>query len=195
MTKQQKSRRMRQRHVPPYVDPATIKYTGPLNDMNHDSTVVTLYDNATVTASAGGIISAAFNNNPSNAANWTELQTSWDEYRVLGVKYSYDPNNVVNTAAVSGFNGYSMIVHAPIASSPATLAAAASMGESRRWNAFKRFVREWRMSEVSEATWLDTTSPASTSDSLLLFATGGTVSNYYGNILIEYVVQFRSHRY
>jgi hypothetical protein len=195
MTKRNNTRRLSKRSVPSYVDPATVKYTGPLSDMNHDSTVITLYDNATVTANSGGAISAAFNNNPSGAANFNDMAASWDEYRVLGVKFSYDPNNVVNTSTVSGFNGYNMIVHAPVASSPATLAAAASMGVSRRWNAFRRFVREWRMSEISEAMWLDTTSPASTSDTMLLYAVGGTASNYYGNILLEYVVQFRSHRY
>lgn len=199
MTKRMQSRRSNKRrgrgNVPSRVDPATIKYTGPLSDMNHDSIVITLYDNATVTANASGAISANFNNNPSNAANFNDQAASWDEFRVLGIKFSYDPNNVVNTATLSGFNGYNMIVHAPVASSPATLAAAASMGVSRRWNAFRPFVREWRMSEVSEATWLDTTSPSSTSDTLLLFAVNGTVSQYYGNLLIEYVVQFRSHRY
>lgn len=188
-------RRTRVRTVPNYVDPATVKYTGPLTDMNHDSMVMTLYDNATVTCNASGVIGASFNNNPSNAANFNDQAASWDEYRVLGVKFSYDPNNVVNTSTISGFNGYNSIVHAPVASTPATLAAAASMGISRRWNAFRPFVREWRMSEISEATWLDTTSPTSTSDTLLLFAVNGTNSQYYGNILIEYIVQFRSHRY
>jgi hypothetical protein len=166
-----------------------------LTTTGHDDTVVTLYDNATVTASAGGVISAAFNNNPSGAANFNDYSDAWDEYRVLGIKFSYDPNNVVNTATVNGFNGYNMIVHAPVATTPVSLADAASTGVSNRWNAFRRFVREWRMSEVSEAVWITTSAPVTTSDTLLLYSSGGTASNYYGNILIEYVVQFRSHRY
>lgn len=185
----------RRRNTTRQVAFGATSYSGPLTQTNFDSAIVTLFDNATVTASVGGSILAAFSNNPSSAANWTEMSTSWDEYRVLGVKYSYDPNNVVNTATLSGFNGYSMIVHGASTSSPGTLAGAASTGIAHRWNAFRRFTREWRMSEVAESTFVDTSAPQTTSDTLQLYAVSATASQYYGNILIEYLIQFRTHRF
>ncbi len=186
--------RSNRRKMPTYLDPSAVKYTGPLSAMNHDSTIVTLYENATVVTDSSGDIVNTFNNNPSSAPNWSDYSAAWDEYRVLGIKYSYDPNNIVNTAAISGFNGYTSIVHTPGATIPLTLSDAASTGVSRRWNAFTRYVREWRMSEVDEAVWVATSAPAKTSDTLLIYAEQGTISQYYGNTLIEYLVQFRSHR-
>ena len=154
---------------------------------------MTLFDNATVSSSAAGAISASFNNNPSAAANFTELSTSWMEYRVLGMRLKYNPNNIVNTATLLGFNGYHSIIHGAVVS-PTTLAQASSTGISKPWNAFTRFTREWRMSEIDEAAFLQTSAPSSTSDVLVLFAQNGSISQYYGNIEIEYLVQARSHR-
>jgi hypothetical protein len=185
----------KRRNTAKHVAFGATSYGGPLTQVNYDSITVTLFDNATISASAGGSILANFGNNPSSAANWTEMSTSWDEYRVLGIKFSYDPNNVVNTATLSGFNGYNMIVHGPSTSSPGTLAGAASTGVAHRWNAFRRFTREWRMSEVAESTFIDTSSPTTTSDALQLYAVNGTATQYYGNILIEFLVQFRTHRF
>jgi hypothetical protein len=150
-------------------------------------------DNATVITSAGGAILSNFGNNPSNARNWTEMSTSWAEYRVLGIKISYDPIAVVNTATAPGFSGYQSMVHSLSAPNPVTLAQAASTGVAKPWNAFRKFTREWRMTDVEEATFQPTTSPSATAYAFTLYAEGGGVTQYYGNILIEYLIQFKVH--
>jgi hypothetical protein len=172
--------------------PDMVMYRGSLAPMRNDTTTVTLYDNATVTTDAAGLISSAYNNNPGACRNWTEYSTSWGEYRVLGIKFSYDPIAVVNTAAIPGFSGYHSIVHGT-PTTPASLAQAASTGISKRWNAFRPFVREWRMADTGEAQFIDTSAPAQNSFVLTLYASGGGNAIYYGNILLEYLVQFRTH--
>lgn len=159
-----------------------------------DTLTAVLVENDTISTSVGGGISAAFGNNPSSSSNWTEFVGSWDEYRVLAIRYSYDPNNVVNTATINGFNGYSSIVHG-ISSTPATLTGAASTGVAKRFNAFRPFTRMWKMAGPAESDWVSTSGPISSSNTLFLFAVGGTASTYYGNILTEYYVQFRTKRF
>jgi hypothetical protein len=158
-----------------------------------DQVVVSLMDNATITTSAGGAILGNFNNNPSNARNWTEMSSSWAEYRVLGIKISYDPIAVVNTATAPGFSGYQSVVHALVAPAPTTLAQAASTGVAKPWNAFRKFTREWRMTDVEEANFQSTAAPSGTAYAFTLYGEGGGVSQYYGNLLIEYLIQFKVH--
>lgn len=180
------------RVLPKYVSPASIEYTGPLTRMDHDSTIITLFDNASISSNGTGEISGQFGNNPSNARNWTEMSTSWAEYRVLGIKYTYMPKYSANTTTLSGFSGYHSVVHGS-PTVPASLAQGASTGDARIWNPFRPFVREWRMSEVDEAALQLTSTPSQNSFSMYLYATDATVSTLYGNIIIEYVVQFRTH--
>lgn len=175
------------------VPTSAIEYKGPIRLSSNDQNIVSLFDNATVSVSAGGAIAATFNNNPSGARNWTEMSTSWSEYRVLGIKFKYNPILAVNTATATGFSGYNCIIHTPVAPTITTLAMAASTGASRPWNAFRPFVRTWRMSESSESVFVATSAPGTTSQTMSLYAEGGGVSIYYGNIEIEYLVQFRTH--
>jgi len=169
-----------------------ITYKGPLTTIV-DSTVGTFYVDATIATSAGGIISGVFNNDPSIATNWSNYVGSWNEYRVLGIRYTYVPGNVVNTAALAGFTGYHSIIRGLTSPNPLTLSDAASQGISRSWTAFRPFTREWRMMDVEEAVFVKTGSPAATSNTLSIYANGGTASTTYGHMLIMFLVQFRGH--
>jgi hypothetical protein len=153
---------------------------------------MTLFDNASVSSDAAGLIVGTFGNNPSNSRNWTELSTVWTQYRVLGIKATYMPRYSVNTAAISGFTGYHSVVHG-IPPTPTTPSEAASTGESRIWNPWKQFIREWRMSEIAEADFIPVSAPFSSSGALYVWANSATASILYGNIQLEYLVQFRVH--
>ncbi len=172
---------------------SATSYRGPISIPTGDQSVVSLMDNATVTTSMAGGILITLNNNPSNARNWTEYSTSWSEYRVLGIKIIYDPYSVVNTATVPGFNGYQSVVHTLTAPAPASMAQAASTGVSKPWNAFRRFVREWRMSDPEEALFQPTASPAATAYAFCLYGDTGGATVFYGNVSIEYLIQFKTH--
>lgn len=167
-------------------------YSGPILMPANDTEVIVLKDNATVTCSAGGGISSVFNTNPSSARNWTEYSTSWVEYRVLGIHFTYFPIANAPSTILAGFSGYQSINHGTV-TAPTTLAEASSTGDARGWNAFRNFTREWRMSTTGEALWQPCSGPATVSDTLVLYAIGAGVSLTYGDILIQYLVQFKTH--
>jgi hypothetical protein len=121
------------------------------------------------------------------------MATAWGEYRVLGIKLRYSPIGTVNTATAPGFSGYQSVVHALTAPAPASLAQAASTGISKPWNAFRPFVRTWRMSDPEESLFQPTSAPSFTAYTFTLYGEGGGVSQYYGNLSFEYLVQFKQH--
>jgi hypothetical protein len=176
----------------PVVPTGATSYKGPLTVSLGDSAIITLYDNASISSDVTGAIAGRFNNNPSGSRNWSEMSTSWGEYRVLGIKFSYMPLFSANTTAITGFSGYHAIIHGT-PTIPTTLSQAASDGNSHIWNPFRPFVREWRMSDVTESQFILTSGPSSTSNCLDVFGTNATVSLLYGNLTIQYVVQFRVH--
>jgi hypothetical protein len=176
----------------PRVPTGATSYFGPLNVARGDSAIITLYDNASVSSDITGTIAGRFNNNPSACRNWSEMSTSWGEYRVLGVVYNYMPIFSANTTAIQGFSGYHSVVHGT-PTVPTTLSQAASDGNSRIWNPFRPFRREWRMSDITESQFILCSSPTLTSNCLDVLGLNASVSLVYGNIVIQYVVQFRVH--
>jgi len=177
----------------PNPDPGIIHYLGPLQPRNDDTTTVTLFNNQSVTMDGAGNFSSSITNDPSSARNWTEYSTSWSEYRVLAVKITYFPSAVVNTATIPGFQGYQSVMHNPGTIVPASLAQAASTGLARGWTPFKRFVRAWRMETTTEATFFATSAPSANSQTHMLYAVAGGAAITYGNIEIQYYVQFKTH--
>ncbi len=190
MRKPNKNGRKRQLQKEPL--PSAIAYSGPVAIPLTDSTTVALLDSFPVTAVAG-TVSLVFNNNPSSARNWTEYSTAWNQYRVLGIKFRYFPlSNTPNGVTITGA-GYSSIFHGT-AVAPTTLPTAASTGVAEPWSIFQRFVRNWKMQETNEATFVLTSAPASTSDAMLMFsnniqAVGATV----GFVEVTYLIQFKTH--
>jgi hypothetical protein len=186
--KRQRMRGLSNRNPPS----SATNYSGPIRMPASDTEVIVLKDNATVVCSAGGVISSVYNTNPSGARNWTEYSTSWVEFRVLGIHFTYFPVANAPSTTLLGFSGYQSINHGTV-TAPTTLAEASSTGDARGWNAFRNFTREWRMSTPGEALWQPCSGPATVSDTLVLYATGAGVSLTYGDILIQYLVQFKTH--
>jgi len=176
----------------PEVPFGATEYKGPLNNPHQDSTMITLIEDDSVSSDAAGKIAGQFGNNPSSTANWTEVSTSWAEYRVLGVRFRYGPIYTSNTTTLAGGSGYYMHVHGN-PTVPSTLAGAASTGVARRWNIFRPFTSEWRMADSLEAEWQSTAAPASTTACMYLYMQNSTISTLYGNLLTEYLVQVRTH--
>ncbi len=189
-----KNRKSNQRaSMPRNPDPSTIKYTGPITNPAVDSTTVMLYEVDTISSAAiTGLIQAVYNNNPSSANNWADYAAAWDNYRVLGIKFEYFPINNVNTTAVAGFAGFTGVLHGST-TVPSTIALAASTGVVRPWYFCKYHRREWKMQDANESAFQSCTAPASTSNTLNLFA-NGAAGITYGYLLISYYVQFKSHR-
>jgi hypothetical protein len=171
--------------------PSTIQYRGPVAIPPDDTTSAILMDSYNVTAVAG-VVLLTFNNNPSAARNWTEYSTAWNQYRVLGMKFRYFPLQNAPTAVTAGA-GYTSIFHGT-STAPTSLPIASSTGIAKPWNVFQRFTRDWRMSEANEASFILTSAPASTSDTLIVYANNVLgVAVTTGFIEVTYLVQFKTH--
>lgn len=170
----------------------STSYNGPLTT-TVDTTVSTFYLDAIIATSVAGVVNGVFNNDPSLSINWAAYASSWNEYRVLGIKFMYVPGNVVNTAVLNGFTGYHSLIRGLTTPVTTSLSEAASTGISRPWTAFRPWSREWRMMDVEESAFIQTGAPATTSNTLALYASGGTASTTYGHLSIMYLVQFRGH--
>ncbi len=178
----------------PSVPVSAIRYRGPLKIPNTDTMTVTLLDGATVASSAAGVITATFNNNPSSARNFSEFSTSWFEYRVLGVRFAYYPISPTPNLTLQTCSGSQSVVHGTVPGAPSSLSQAFSTGIAKPFSGFLPFQREWRMQTVNESVFVPTASPASSSDTLVLYADNATVSQVFGNLMIEYLIQFKTHR-
>lgn len=176
------------------VPPSAVVYRGPIQANPFDTLTALLPVSASVSTASLGEINGTFNNNPSGGTNWSEYSTAWREYRVLGVKFTYIPRFSANTTTLSGFSGYHGIIYGTGSYTPTTLPEAAATGLAKLWDPFHRFTRTWKMGSVEQAGWIDTGSPFASSNCITLYAQDGTPSTLYGNIMIEYLVQFRSHR-
>jgi len=173
--------------------PNTIAYRGPIALPSTDELTVTLYDSFDISTVTATQLQLRFDNNPSSARNWSEYSTAWNNYRVLGIRYKYFPVQfVAETSIKPGTFGYHSIVHGAV-SAPASLPQAASTGVSRPWTLFKPFTRVWRMQEVAEATYGLCSAPASTSNTLVLYGSASSPGADYGTVMIEYLVQFKTH--
>jgi hypothetical protein len=196
MTKNKKKPLRRRRRANRQIDPPTdvVRYLGPLSLPAKDTNTVILVEGATISSGVTGVINPTYNNNMSSARNWTEYSTSWTEYRVLGIKYSYYPLANTPNTTLQTCSGAHSIVHGTISTAPASLAQAFSTGVAKSFNGFMPFTREWRMSTIVEAAFVQTNAPAANSDTLFIYADNATVSQVFGNLMIEYLVQFKTHR-
>ncbi len=175
--------------------PSVIEYRGPIPENTADVGVaVLLRDVVTLNTGAGTSFSSRLDNNPSSVDNWSEYQGAWNEYRVLGIKFHFVPGPTVNSATIVVGPMAHSIVHTATTPSNTTLSETLSYGDSKLGHTAEPFSCEWRMTSPDEAAFITTTSPASTSYTLLTFADTLTTGTAYGAIYRTWYVQFRNAR-
>ncbi len=194
--KQRKSKNAKvSRNYPSVPDPSTVSYRGRIPTNNAESGIVmTLRRAVQITTNSSGIYSATQTWDPSGCDNWTEMSTTFDEYRVLGIRYEYCPAFTVNSASVGGGLICSSILHTESAPSPGSITEAYSYGDSRVGSVFKPFTREWRMSDTNEADFNRTASTNSGQYTIHVYVDQAGASIAYGIMFVTYFVQFRTLR-
>jgi len=172
---------------------ASAQYNGPvsppsLEDM--DTTPLFLVWETTLTSSAGGAIANVFGSSPSNAANWANSNTVYGEYRTLGFRVSYFPNNRYNktTTTCRMLVG---VAERRTATALASYATACSHSAVRKLSLEDPWSMVIKMDGVEEASFIPVGAPVDVSW-LKFYADGLTVSTEYGLVLVEYQVQFRN---
>jgi len=181
-------------NFPPVPRPDLIWYKGKIPVNNAESgTLVTLRGATQLTTGAGGQVLLVENVDVTAYDNFSEYSTVFQEYRVLGVRYEYHPNNLANTTAFYGGLLVHSILHTAISPTPGTASQAFSYGDAKVGSAVRPFTREWRMTEVDEAKWLDVTN-SGTHKGIMLFLDQATAAYPYGVLFKTALVQFRTTR-
>ncbi len=199
MTKQKQRRQNRGRgrkNFPVAPSSGALIYRGIIPQNTAETGIVaTLRDYVTFNTGAGTGFNSQLDNNPSSADNWSEYSTSWSEYRVLGIRFEFVPQFSVNTTAVTTGPLVNSILHMAGAPSNTTYATSLGYGDAKLGHVTKSFVREWRMTEVNEAQFISTASPANTAYVFIAYADSLTTGTAYGAIFRTWLVQFRNSRY
>lgn len=193
--RQKRNRRRNGKNFPPVPSPSALMYKGiiPYN-ASETGIVAVLRDQFALSTGVGTSVSGNLDNNPSGTDNWSEYSTSWSEYRVLGIRFQFVPNFAVNTAAIATSPLVTSVLH--MASAPAIVSYSQcfSYGDSQLGHITKPSIREWRMTEVAEANFIDCSAPGLTSYVYTYYADSLTAATIYGNIFRTWLVQFRNPR-
>jgi hypothetical protein len=144
----------------------------------------------TLSSSGAGVINSVFSNSPSAAGGWSNLASSYDEYRTLAIEVSYRPDDRYNRGvSVSTAPIYVVIDHD-------NNGALTTQTQASQYSSVKQFSLDdpWKircgMSDVAEGQFINTGSPAS-QYFVKMYCGGVSLSATYGDIMVSYRVQFR----
>jgi hypothetical protein len=151
-------------------------------------------------SSAGGIITGSVTMDPSaiSGTDWADFSSTYDEFRVLGVKVHFvnaQPNNtIINQLVCIAFDN-------DTTSNPASFSAVQQYSTSSyfpaQWSTDKVITRTyWRPTRGVDTTipWIDVANPSGSLGSVQFYSQGLTVSTAYLSLAIELYVEFRGRR-
>lgn len=171
----------------------SLTYKGPIQnkkDVANDDTIsiVLVWDQA-ITA-AGTVINNTWTmNNPANCVDWGDYSSSWDQYRVLGLRVAFFPNSKYTNPTTNTYAPLATVVDRDTSSSLSSYAAADNYASLKMFTLDSQWYRDMKMSGVSEAQFFNTQSVPSSGGGIKLFASG--LSNVsFGRILAYYRIQF-----
>jgi len=171
-------------------------YNGPTRlprSLNGRDTIIRrLINTANVTASAAGVYAIAFGNDPSLYQQWSTFQGIYREYRVLSMKFHYEPDQQYSNTSTNVFGSpwITAFDTAADTTNPATYVSVATYGGSVLVNSARPWTRTYKMGGIEESGFKVTSSPASTV-TLKAYLSGVTNSATIGFYLAEILVQFR----
>jgi len=169
-------------------------YRGPLKPLGSSEqqhlTTTYLATVGNFTSSAGGVLNNVFNSNPSACTNWSDLATSFHEFRVLGMRLEYFP---INRYSKTTTNCEPMV---GITDRTSDVTALTSYGQAIGHESATKesledpWIREVRMNSSEEAQFQETVAPAVVF-SMKFYADTLTINTPYGKYFLYYLVQFR----
>lgn len=144
----------------------------------------------TIASSAGGQISSFFVNNISACGDWSGFVNSFGEYRVLGVRMEYMPNNRYSKSTTITTPAIGAVRHNSSTSTPASYTEVMEYASARKLSLEDPWVMEAFMTGTEEAQFL-TTSDTAPRYGIILYADGLTSNTTYGRYFFYWRVQFR----
>lgn len=148
-----------------------------------------------VTTDGTGMINLLIQGNMNSALDWASLASVWDEFRVLGARIEYCPQNkycksqtpivpIVTPAVVYVDRNDTIVISSSY--------ALASSNESAKKVSMEEFwFHEWKMDGTDEAAFRPTSSSL-INPVFRIFSDGGTINYQLGRLFLYWRVQFRS---
>jgi len=176
----------------------SLIYSGPIPSRTSERGITAILRQASTQTTGGAAtsINVVLGNNPSGSDNWADYAAAWSQYRVLGMRVNWRPYDTGFTTGGVGTRSYGTFIHTVVhqTASPVTnsVANAFSVGDSRVSHYSQPHVRTWKMLDSTEAGWVATSAPATTSFAYSNYANNLTVASTYGVLFITYYVQFRT---
>jgi len=177
----------------------SVIYRGPMNTASaraeRTMKTVVLFENFTITSTAGGIINNVIVSSPGTVANWTDLAAVWDEFRILAIGMSYFPFNrytkpVVTSATTPNCVPVFGVIDRDNSGALTSIAQATQYESCRMLSVEDPWTINIKMDGVEDAGFIGTGAPGSRFY-FKMFGTGYTASAGYGYLLQKYICQFR----
>lgn len=182
----------------PIVSPNALSYNGPIISKaakaEADIIETNLNFTGVIASTAGGVIDSSYSSDPSSyaLAAWTSLSNVWHEYRVLGMRVEFFPNNRYSKTTVVVKPGLVVIDR----SSGALIGSYQSgMNHSscRKVSWEDPWTEEVRMQNSEEADFIACASPVP-KVWIKFYADGLSVSTEYGRFFVYLLLQVRGRK-
>lgn len=175
-------------------DARVIDYRGPIDvpgtNEQIDHIAVNIHYVVGVSSSAAGVINAIYRSDPSAGADWASFTSAYHEYRVLAMRVRYEPSNRYSKTTTICQPLVTVVDHNN-GSALGSYAAAYGHQSAKLVTLEDPWVRNWRMHDVQEADFIETTVAPTQVSGVKLYADSLSVSTTYGMVFITWLVQFR----
>jgi len=181
----------------PSVNPSedVIVYRGPLKLpqglQERQKMTTVLHFGPIVMASAAGLVNFVIADDPSGFVDWGNLAALWDEFRVLGFTFNYEPFDRYNQSTTITVGPIFTVIDRDDATLLTTEAQCLEYESLKVFNMADPFKREIRsMTSVEDATFITTASPVGRTWFKAVGSGVATTTNF-GKYWIDILVQFR----
>jgi hypothetical protein len=172
---------------------STVVYRGPIlnsADSSESDTVelVLSYTN-TLSSTAGGVISSYFVSNITSSPDWANVSVAWAEYRILGVRLEFQPNNRYSkTSTVC--TPIILAIDRQAATVPTSYAQVMQYASAVKRSLEDPWVMECRMEGIEDSGFTSC-STVSLPFGFPAYADGLSISTQYGRYFFYWRTQFR----
>lgn len=184
-------------------DTGLIVYRGPIlssRPTEPQAVRVTLKFRYSVTAASAGYIETYLQtNNVLNSAEWATYANIWREYRILGIRFDY--RNFYDKGGYPGSSlQYSTGAIAPYHGLPPSFQGAVTTGTdlavwqmdgSVPFHPGTNTAVEWRMQDVEEAQFFNTSASATCLGGIYAMVPNATAGKQYGTLYASWLVEFK----
>jgi hypothetical protein len=159
-----------------------------------DLIVTTLNFTGVLTSTAGGVLDSSYSSDPASYAlgDWTNLAATWHEYRVLGMRVEFFPNNRYSKAATVT-TPMIVCVDRQSAGTLGSYQVAMDHASAKKVSLEDPWFKEVRMSNAEESQFISTVGTQALFW-IKFYADGLSVSTQYGRAFVYLLLQFRGRK-